>query len=60
MSEHEGDWEPIEKPTLENWEALRDVLWRKYQRKRLPFKYLEGVDKIIADLKEAEGTEEEA
>ena len=54
FSEHEGDWEPIEKPNLENWEALRDVLWRKYQRKRLPFKHIESVDKIIAELRELE------
>ena len=56
-SEYEGDWEPIEKPTMENWEALRDLLWRKYQRKKLPFKYLELVDKILADLRAAEPPE---
>ena len=49
---------PIEKPNLENWEALRDVLWRKYQRKRLPFKHLESVDKMIAELRELEPAEE--
>ena len=58
LSEYEGDWVPIEKPNLENWEALRDVLWRKYQRKRLPFKHLESVDKMIAELRELEPAEE--
>lgn len=43
----DADWPVIETPELEVWEALRDVLFRKYQRKRLNFKLLEGVDKIL-------------
>jgi hypothetical protein len=35
---------------VENWLALRDVLFRKYQRKRLPIKHLQTVDNVLADL----------
>jgi hypothetical protein len=44
------EWQDIPQPTPEQWLALRDVLWRKYQRKRLPFKYVERVDEILEDL----------
>jgi hypothetical protein len=40
-------WEPIEDVTEAHWEALRDVLFRKYQRKRCPWKLIEGIDKIL-------------
>jgi hypothetical protein len=35
---------------LENWLALRDVLFRKYQRKRLPLKHLQTVDNVLESL----------
>ncbi len=44
------DWHRIEQPGIPEFTALRDVLWRKYQRKRLSFKFLENVDKILRDL----------
>jgi hypothetical protein len=44
------DWQNIEQPGRPEFEALRDVLWRKYQRKRLPFRFLENVDAILAEL----------
>lgn len=60
------DWERVEFPGPELWLALRDVLWRKYQRRRIPFKFLERVDAILADLgvtvneeTEAKGTAQE-
>ncbi|MDB6138067.1 MAG: hypothetical protein JWO94_1139 [Verrucomicrobiaceae bacterium] len=56
-SEYEGDWEPIETPSLEQWEMLRDLLWRKYQRKKLPFKYLENIDKILVEVRAAQPVE---
>ena len=46
-------WEPVENPDLEIWKGLRDVIWRKYQRKRLPYKFVERLDAIIAELEEA-------
>ena len=45
------DWMPYPNPTLEDYEALRDVLWRKYQRKRLSWKFIEDLDKYINELK---------
>ncbi len=48
----EEEWtrhDPIE---LEHWRALREVLWRKYQRKRLPFAQIERIDQTIEALEE--------
>ena len=45
-------WVPVEKPDLDLWEQLRDVLFRKYQRKRLSFSLLDGVDKILLLVRE--------
>lgn len=44
------DWQRIDAPGATEYLALRDVLWRKYQRKRVPFKFLENVDAILRDL----------
>ena len=41
-------WQPVEVPTPEMWLALRDVLFRKYQRKRVPPKMVLRVDAILA------------
>jgi hypothetical protein len=38
------------KPTVETWLAARDVLFRKYQRKRLPLKHLQTVDAALEAL----------
>jgi len=38
------EWYAIEKPTVENLEQLRDVLFRKYQRRRLPWHFIEDLD----------------
>jgi hypothetical protein len=44
------DWQTVEQPDLALWKSLRDVIWRKYQRKRLPYKFVAGLDEIIAEL----------
>ncbi len=44
------DWVPIEKPDVALWLALRDVLFRKYQRRRVPFKLLKKVDAELEGL----------
>lgn len=41
------EWEDIEEVTEELWEKLRDVLFRKYQRKRCSWKLIESVDKKL-------------
>jgi len=43
----EEEWtyhDPLELPELR---LLREVLWRKYQRQRVPFKQVEQIDKMI-------------
>ena len=44
------EWHDVPQPTLENYEALRDVLFRKYQRNRNSWSYVEDLDKIIASM----------
>jgi hypothetical protein len=44
-------WVDLEKPTIADYESLRDVLWRKYQRKRLSWKFVEDLDKFLVKLK---------
>jgi hypothetical protein len=43
------DWETVDPVPETMWRELRDVLWRKYQRKRCPWKYIEEIDKILGD-----------
>ena len=45
----EDNWTYYDVPTLEDLEQLRDVLWRKYQRKRLPWDDVASIDKMITD-----------
>lgn len=40
--------------TREHWVTLRDVLWRKYQRKRCPWRFIEAIDKLLEDMPEEE------
>ena len=49
---NDEDWtdhEPMTKPDLT---MLRDVLWRKYQRQRVPYKHVVQIDKMLEDLEE--------
>ncbi len=43
------EWVPVEM-TREHWETLRDILWRKYQRKRCPWEFIEKIDKLLEDM----------
>lgn len=43
------DWEPIDPIPRELWEKLREILWRKYQRKRCPWEHIAKIDKILED-----------
>lgn len=40
-------WAPLDKPLDDDWLMLRDLMWRKYQRKKLPYKYVELLDTIL-------------
>lgn len=46
---HEERWTYYDEPLLEDLIELRDVLWRKYQRKHLAWDDIAGVDKLIRD-----------
>lgn len=45
------DWLEVPSPTLGDYEALRDVLWRKYQRKRLPWHFIQELDDKIGEMR---------
>jgi hypothetical protein len=45
----EAVWTYYDTPSLEDLEALRDILWRKYQRKRLPWDDVASLDKMLED-----------
>lgn len=43
------DWEILDEPPEEVWRALRDIVWKKYQRKRCPWERVASIDKILGD-----------
>lgn len=45
----EERWTYHDVPELEDLIELRDVLWRKYQRKRLPHEDVMAVDRLIEE-----------
>lgn len=48
------EWEDLDPIPDTVWETLRDVLFRKYQRKRCPWKLIEDIDKKLGREPEAE------
>ena len=48
------DWTYYERPLLEDLLALKDILVRKYQRRRASSEDLASVKKLIADQADAE------
>ena len=45
----ESQWTYYDSPLLEDLVELRDIVWRKYQRKRLPWSDVESLDVLIRD-----------
>lgn len=43
------DWQPVDPVPRELWAELREVLWRKYQRRRCPWKWIEDIDKLLEE-----------
>ena len=41
------DWEQIPHPDAELWLTLRDILWKRYQRKRGSWSIIEKIDKLL-------------
>jgi len=48
------DWTYYERPLLEDLLVLKEILGRKYQRRRASSEDVESVEKLIADQTEAE------
>ena len=47
--EEETSWTYYDSPLLEDLVALQDILFRKYQRKRLPYEDVAAVEKLIRE-----------
>ncbi len=45
----EPDWHHLEEPPEEVLRSLRDVVWRKYQRKRCPWERVASVDRLLGE-----------
>jgi DUF971 family protein len=43
----ELEWTYYERPSLEDLTALRDILFRKYQRRRASSEDVESIDKLL-------------
>ena len=48
---YDETWTYHEEPSLEDLEALRDILFRKYQRRRASHEDLQSIEKMIARRK---------
>ena len=48
------DWTYYQRPPLEDLLALKDILVRKYQRRRASSEDIASVERLIADQKEVE------
>lgn len=44
-------WTKLDPPRREHYQALREVLWDKYQRKRCSFSLIKKLDKMLAQMK---------
>ena len=47
--EGEEFWVNQEPPSEGDLRSLRDVLWRKYQRNRVPWEYVVQIDRMLGD-----------
>jgi hypothetical protein len=41
------DWTRHDPIPDELWRTLRDVLWRKYQRRRCPWEMVDAIDRLL-------------
>ena len=40
-------WDRLDNPPMEVWAELRDIVWKKYQRKRCPWERVAELDRIL-------------
>ena len=48
------DWQIEENPTLEDLLLFREILWNKYRRGRVAYKFVEKLDAMIEEAEKAE------
>ena len=48
----ELDWTYYDRPLLEDLRALKDILERKYQRRRAPIEDVASIEKLIQELRD--------
>ena len=46
---HDPDWTYHETPSMTDLESLRDLIFRKYQRRRAPYDDVQAIDRLIAE-----------
>ncbi len=47
----ETEWTKFPKISLEDLESLREIIWNKYQRRRVPHGHVLEIDRLIANTK---------
>ena len=50
QSKGDEEWEEHRPIGRKEWEMLREVLWRKYQRGRCPWELINKIDKKLEDM----------
>jgi hypothetical protein len=50
----EAQWSYYEVPPIDELEILREIIWRKYQRKRLPWDDVASLDRMLEERRPAE------
>ena len=61
-SQLKGDeeWQEHHPIGRKEWETLREILWRKYQRGRCPWELINIIDKKLEDMDDERGEGKEA
>ena len=54
----EEDWTAHDPMTAPEWRELREVLWKKYQRRRCPWELIERIDKRLESMAGGEADRE--
>jgi len=48
MVKRDPTWTDLKPVPVEIWSELRDIVWKKYQRRRCTWDRVEGLDRIIS------------
>ena len=47
MQKRDPVWTDLQEVPAEVWTELRDIVWKKYQRKRCPWERVADLDRIL-------------